>query len=101
MNTASGTHAEHDALADLPRPVRRRRKAGKPRVTAIGLVAPSVLLLALINAYPFVYAFWQSLHNGTLISAGDFVGLTNYSDVLSSPAFWKAVDEKEYGHGPE
>ena len=44
---------------------------------------PSVILLLLINAYPLVYAFNQSLHNGTLIITGEFVGLDNYIDVLT------------------
>jgi multiple sugar transport system permease protein len=50
-----------------------------------------VLLLLLINAYPLIYAAWQSLRDGSLISAGDFVGLENYQSVLSDPAFWQAV----------
>jgi multiple sugar transport system permease protein len=60
-------------------------------MTMLLLVAPSVFLLVLINAYPLVYAAWQSLHSGTLISAGDFVGFSNYTETLTSPAFWKAV----------
>jgi len=55
------------------------------------MVAPSAFLLVLINGYPLVYAAWQSLRNGSLINAGDFVGLSNYTDTLSSPAFWNAV----------
>lgn len=55
------------------------------------LVAPSVILLLLINAYPLVVAAMQSVHNGTLIVTGDFVGLVNYVDVLTSGRFWKAA----------
>lgn len=55
------------------------------------LVAPSVVLLLLINAYPLVIAAVQSVRNGTLIVAGDFVGMTNYTDVLTSDRFWKAA----------
>ena len=54
-------------------------------------VAPSVILLILINAYPLVVAASQSLHNGSLIVTGEFVGLENYLDVLTRPAFWKAA----------
>jgi len=55
------------------------------------LVVPSLLLVVLINAYPLVYAVGQSLHNGTLISTGDFVGLQNYKNELTSPDFWAAA----------
>ncbi|NDV00263.1 carbohydrate ABC transporter permease [Pseudoroseicyclus tamaricis] len=55
------------------------------------LIAPSVLLLALLNAYPVAYAALQSVRNGTLITAGEFVGLANFAKVLQSPDFWHAV----------
>lgn len=87
--------------AETPRAVDTRR-AGQPApprrrlnpaaMTLLLLVAPSIVLLVLINAYPLVYGLWQSLRNGTLISAGDFVGLKNYANTLTSPRFWKAVE---------
>jgi len=52
---------------------------------------PSLVLLLLLNLYPLLYAGYQSLRDGSLISAGDFVGLQNYLDVLSDPAFWAAA----------
>ncbi|WP_166665371.1 carbohydrate ABC transporter permease [Kribbella caucasensis] len=55
------------------------------------LVAPALILLLLINAYPLVVAASQSVHNGTLIVTGEFVALTNYADVLTSPRFWSAA----------
>lgn len=55
------------------------------------LVLPSVVLIALISIYPFVYAAGQSVRDGTLISAGDFVGLDNYVAILSSADFWHAA----------
>jgi multiple sugar transport system permease protein len=55
------------------------------------LVAPSAVALLLINGYPLFYAASQSIHNGNLIAAGDFVGLNNYAAVLTNPAFWNAV----------
>ncbi|MEV6588724.1 carbohydrate ABC transporter permease [Streptomyces acidicola] len=69
----------------------RSQQERSRRRTLTALVLPSVLLLLLINAYPLVYAAFQSLHNGTLIITGDFVGLDNYTSVLKDPAFWEAV----------
>ena len=53
--------------------------------------APSLILLLLINLYPVIYAGWQSLRDGSLIAAGDFVGLENYQKVLTDPTFWAAA----------
>jgi multiple sugar transport system permease protein len=72
-------------------PVQRRRRLSPAAATLLLLVAPSIILLVLINAYPLAYGLFQSLHNGSLISTGNFVGLSNYTDTLTSPAFWKAV----------
>jgi multiple sugar transport system permease protein len=58
----------------------------------VALVAPSVLLLLLINAYPLIYAALESVHNGSLISSGSFVGLANYRAVLTSASFWQAAE---------
>jgi multiple sugar transport system permease protein len=69
----------------------RRRRMSRGAVTMVLLVAPSVILLVLINAYPLVIAALQSVRDGSLIAAGDFVGLQNYTDVLTSSRFWKAA----------
>jgi multiple sugar transport system permease protein len=70
--------------------LRRRRGSSSPR-TMLGLVAPSVALLVLINLYPIIYAGNQALHNGSLISGGAYAGFSNFSIVFHSPAFWHAV----------
>jgi multiple sugar transport system permease protein len=55
------------------------------------LIAPSVVLLVLINAYPLFVAALQSVRDGSLISDGSFIGLQNYVDALTSPRFWKSA----------
>jgi len=67
------------------------RRVGAPGVTHAAFAVPSVVLLLLINLYPLVYAGDQSLHNGDLLSAGDFVGFANYVGVLGSSQFWDSV----------
>lgn len=67
------------------------RTPARGRLTLLILIAPSVLLLVLINAYPLLYGAVQSVHRGSLISSGPFVGLSNYSDVLADSRFWKAA----------
>lgn len=72
-------------------PVRAPRRFSPATMTLLVLVLPSIVLLVLINAYPLIYGAIQSVHQGSLINSGDFVGLRNYTDTLTSPAFWKAV----------
>jgi multiple sugar transport system permease protein len=79
---AEGGESPHRAL---PGP---RRKMHRDTVPIRALATPSVVVLGLIGAYPLVYAVWQSLRNGSLTSSGSFVGLANYSAVLSSSNFW-------------
>ncbi|MCJ1688372.1 carbohydrate ABC transporter permease [Rathayibacter sp. VKM Ac-2927] len=73
------------------RPPRRRTIASRGSLTLLLLIAPSVFLLVLINAYPVVYAAIQSVHDGSLIATGEFVGLDNFVQVLTSEPFWKAT----------
>ncbi len=70
------------------------RRGGRPGARPwilVAFAAPSLILVLLINLYPVIYAGWQSLRDGSLISAGDFVGLKNYADVLTDPTFWAAA----------
>ena len=70
---------------------RKVRRTGPSPFILLAFAAPSLILLLLINLYPLIYAGYQSLRDGSLISAGDFVGLENYKDVLTDPVFWQAA----------
>jgi multiple sugar transport system permease protein len=71
---------------------RRKGTIARNRARTLGaLVVPSVILLLIINIYPLLYAAFQSVHNGTLLSAGSFVGLDNFTDVLTSDDFLHAI----------
>jgi multiple sugar transport system permease protein len=83
--------ATHGGAGPAPVPAGSRRGLSRGALTMIILVAPSVIVLLLINAYPLVIAALQSVRNGILIVTGEFVGLANYVDVLTSPRFWKAA----------
>ncbi len=57
------------------------------------LLAPAVLLLAVVLAYPVTWEIWISLTNfSPLNETGKaFVGLENYRSLLSDPGFWHAT----------
>ena len=76
----------------------RRRSKGIPeRRLAILMVAPSMVLIAIVAVWPIIYAIWLSLHEysvrvaGLSRWAGPF-GLRNYSNALSDPAWWAALE---------
>jgi multiple sugar transport system permease protein len=57
------------------------------------MLAPSLAVIALVAAYPIIYAVWLSLNEYSVITPGlsRFVGLDNYIDALTSAQFWEAM----------
>ncbi len=75
------------------RPVAARhttdRSAAESRL-ATKLVAPAVILMLLVTAYPMLQALYLSLFRYRLTTPGEreFVGLNNYTTALTDPLFW-------------
>jgi multiple sugar transport system permease protein len=79
---------------------RLRRRPGKQRGgygrserrLAAAMLAPSLIVIAAVAAYPIGYAFWLSLTEYSLRvpDRWRFVGFDNYSEALGSPEFWDA-----------
>ena len=65
---------------------------GAHRRLAYRLIAPAVVLMLAVTAYPILYAFWLSLHRYNLASPNDnkFVGLANYQTILTDKYWWTA-----------
>ncbi|HYI38214.1 MAG TPA: sugar ABC transporter permease [Thermoleophilaceae bacterium] len=77
---------------DQPQPkVTDRKKA--ERKLAYMLCAPAVTLMILVTGFPIAYAFYLSLQRYDLRFPDDkeFVGLSNYVDVLTSQTWWSDV----------
>lgn len=57
------------------------------------LVAPALILMLAVTAYPIGYAIWLSLQRYDLRFPGDreFIGLQNYASVLTSSYWWEAL----------
>src|SRR3954463_12499778 len=73
---------------------KRRRSRGIPeRRLAALMVSPSMILIAVVAAYPIGYAVWLSLHEYSVRVAGlsRWAGLRNYTTALQDAAFWDAV----------
>ena len=77
-----------------PRPGSGKTPLGRAGLTLALFALPSLVLLVLLNLFPVVYAFIQSLQQGTpstLPTEAPFVGLQNYAGVLTSPQFLQAA----------
>ena len=74
-------------------PKRQRSKGIPERRLAVLMVSPSMILIAIVAAYPIGYAVWLSLHEYSVRVAGlsRWAGLSNYTDALKDSAFWDAV----------
>jgi multiple sugar transport system permease protein len=74
--------------------VRGRRRSGlSERQLAAAMISPSLVVIAIVAAYPIGYAIWLSLNQYSVIHPGlsRWVGLGNYRDALTSSDFWSAV----------
>ena len=78
--------------ATVARP-RRQRSGLSERRLAAAMVSPSLVVIALVAAYPIGYAIWLSLHEYSVRVPGlsRWSGLKNYETALSSSEFWDAL----------
>ena len=74
-----------------------RRSKGIPEGRLAKLmVAPSMVLIAVVAAYPIIYAIWLSLHEYSVRQSGlsrwaGPIGLLNYQNALSSSEWWASL----------
>jgi multiple sugar transport system permease protein len=76
------------------------RSAGsqaRERRQAYLLVAPAVLVLAVVALYPVLAAIWLSLHRFILVfGERRFTGLENYVYLMGDARFWSALGNTAY-----
>ena len=54
-------------------------------------VMPALLFVLAFTVYPFVRMFWISLHDWSLITPPEYVGLDNFSRILDDDQFWTSL----------
>ena len=66
---------------------------GPRRVDLLPLLflAPSIVLIGVVIAAPLATGFDYSLHAGTMLRSGRFVGADNYLALTRNPDFWHAL----------
>ncbi|MGH3474201.1 MAG: carbohydrate ABC transporter permease, partial [Aeromicrobium sp.] len=57
------------------------------------LVAPAIILMLIVTAFPMLRAIWLSVYNYSLTAPDDrnFVGLGNYLTALTDTLFWQTT----------
>jgi len=85
-----------EATAQSGAPQKRRSRGLSEKGLAFWMVSPSMVLIALVAAYPILYAIWLSLHEYSVRVAGlsrwaSPFGLGNYQDALQNGDFWSAM----------
>ena len=71
---------------------RQRLSIWDVKVSPYLYISPFFILFAIVGLYPLLFTAWVSLHDWHLIGGqGDFVGLSNFSEVLKQPRFYNAL----------
>ena len=94
----AGSAAPVEVALPHSRAAQRRALTGlleNERFLAFVLLTPTVLLLGVFIAYPFVMGVWFSLSSISVGNPGHFVGLQNFAkawnDSIFRTAFWNTT----------
>lgn len=71
----------HDTSAKQWRAVADRR------LSPYAYISPFFLLFFVFGMFPLVYTAWVSLHRWHIFGERDFIGITNYTNLLTDPKF--------------
>ncbi|MGW9631970.1 ABC transporter permease subunit, partial [Agromyces sp. NPDC055520] len=71
-----------------PRRPGARGGRGRRTLTALAFLAPALVLLGALVAYPVIYSVWRSLYDA---AGTDFLGLGNYLTMFTDPATFIAI----------
>lgn len=68
-------------------------RSGRRRIDMLPyiMLAPSILIILVIEFYPLLTALIYSFQNGSLLTSGTFVGLQNYTSAFADPEFQGSV----------
>ncbi|WP_457207914.1 carbohydrate ABC transporter permease [Nocardioides sp. P5_C9_2] len=89
MSTAVAPDSKRDTSRAAKAPASDRSVAENR--LGLRLVAPAVIMMLLVTAWPMLQALYLSLFRYRLTTPDDreFVGISNYTTVLTDPLFWQ------------
>jgi cellobiose transport system permease protein len=97
MPTTSPSHTAAPPSQPIrPKPARRPQGAGLSRLdmkySPYLYIAPFFVVFGVFGAYPLIYTAWVALHDWEVGTDNPtFVGLDNFTKILSDSNFWNAV----------
>ena len=68
-----------------------KRKQIKGYMWAYGFIAPSLILICVLNLWPILQTFYFSLNEVRGFQSPVFVGLSNYMTLFGDEEFWKSL----------
>ncbi len=74
--------------------MRVSRLERKYALAGYAMLAPALLVIALVTIFPIGYSVWMSLNNISSTYSGfqfSFAGLSNYITVFHAPIFWQSL----------
>ncbi|WP_244931849.1 sugar ABC transporter permease [Nocardioides sp. W7] len=91
MSTTVATPAAKDPQPGKPPKARMSDRANAENRLGLKLVAPAVIIMLVVTAWPMIQALYLSTFRYRLTSPDDkeFVGLGNYGTVLTDGLFWQ------------
>ncbi|OMF22897.1 ABC transporter permease [Paenibacillus sp. FSL H8-0548] len=72
--------------------MRMKKKTRLDNVTAFTMLIPIVVLLTIFVVIPFIYALYVSFYDWSFYQDSEFVGWSNFSNVLSDPLFMMSIE---------
>ncbi|HEU0128105.1 MAG TPA: sugar ABC transporter permease, partial [Pseudonocardiaceae bacterium] len=89
----ASTYVATEAQPDTPAPAHESDRSRAENRLGLKLVAPAVVMMLLVTAYPMLRALYLSLYQYRVTAPQDreFVGLSNYVTVLTDPLWWQDV----------
>ena len=89
----ASTYVATEAQPDTPAPAHESDRSRAENRLGLKLVAPAVVMMLLVTAYPMLRALYLSLYQYRVTAPQDreFVGLSNSGTVLTDPLWWQDV----------
>lgn len=87
-----GSRASAGATATAPDRPRRRKRTWRSTLFFLALIAPNLLAILVFSYWPTIYNFYLSLTSWDMVAPmPTFVGLENYTSMLTDPEFGQAL----------
>ena len=95
MRAAAMTLADTVSLP-VRRPRPKRRSPRRSQWKGLLYIAPAMALVIVFFILPVLFTFWMSLHKWPLLGGTRFIGLGNYTRMLSDTRFYSALGFTAY-----